>query len=363
MTSAAVIATLALAGVSHAGGFDELAVLNFGAGPASIAGLCLNCNIAVFKAGGLRNQAPIVNITGTAEGGGIFTLSGATAISTSTTGALYVSSGILSAVEAYAPNADGAAGPVVFIPASATVPISLPEGIGFIGSGGGALDGAFYVAQFTGGPAGVPAADIGSVILFPADAGTSLNPVGTPIGVLDNVAVCTAIKSPTNTELFLPVGVATDSKGNVYVANAGDAAVPVPSYVTEYAVGVTGCPSPINFIGAGTLGSANGVAVDGTGNIWVSDLGLNTIWEFSPAGKVITEIAGKTTQLVSPMGIALSPVQLLAGVDDLYVANSARGSVLLFEDVSDAGLINIKPFQALRGKKTKLTIPIGVAPL
>ncbi len=364
VTSAAVIASLALVGVSHAGPLEELAVLNFGAGPASIAGLCLNCNIAVFPAGVGKNLIPTVNITGSSIGGGLSTLSGATTISASPiTGALYVSSGILNGVEAYAPDTTGASGPVLLIVASKTVPLSLPEGISVIGAGGGALEGSFYVANFTGGTA---PADAGSVILFPADAGTPTNPVGTPTGVINNLLICTALNLP-NTELLLPVGVVTDAEGNAYVANAGNAALKAPSYVTEYAAGqtggATGCVAPINLVGLGTLVSANGVAVDTTGNIWVSDLGANAIFEFSPAGALLTEISGSLTQLDSPMGIALSPTGLAKGVDDLYVANSRRGSVLVFEDVSDGGLLNVKPLQALKGPKTKLTIPIGVAPL
>jgi DNA-binding beta-propeller fold protein YncE len=113
----------------------------------------------------------------------------------------------------------------------------------------------------------------------------------------------------------------------------------------------------------GTLKSANGVAVDPAGNIFVSDLDANAIFEFSPAGAVLTEIRGKKTNLTSPMGIALSPKGLAAGSDDLYVANSLRGSILLFNNVNSIGAVNMKGTLVLRGNKTRITIPIGVAPL
>jgi hypothetical protein len=372
IASALVVASLAIVGVSYAGPIDELGVMNFGAGPKSIGGLCLNCNIAVFTPGGGGNKSPTVNITGTPLPGGISTLSGATSITATPLGALAVSSGILSAVEEYAPNASAESGPVLFILGSAPCPkckpidISLPEGIAFVPKTTTLplLQQSFYVANFTGDP---KPGNVGSVILFPAIAGTSIW-TGNTLGTIHNTLVCKALGLP-QTALLLPVGVATDKAGNVYVANSGVPAMGIPAYVTEYTLArastsITGCFAPANLVGLGTLQSANGVAVDTAGNIWVSDLVANAIFEFSPTGTVLTEIFGKKTTLRSPMGIALSPAGLAAGTDDLYVANSQRGSILLFENVNSIGVQkNLKGIQVLKGNATKLTIPIGVAPL
>ena len=370
IASALVVASLVVVGVGHAAGpIDELAALNFGAGPSSIGGLCLFCNIAVFTPGGPPNKPPTVNITGTPLPGSISTLSGAAGIATTPLGALAVTSGLLSAVMEYAPNANGASGPVVFIapgtaPAPATLDISLPQGIGFVPIAvGPPLEQSFYVANFTGDP---KPADAGSVILFPGNAGSSTW-TGNILGTIHNLLVCEGL-GLTSTALLLPVGVATDASGNAYVANSGNAALGAPSYVTEYSLtdastSTTGCFAPINLVGLGTLQSANGVAVDTAGNIWVSDLVANAIFEFSPAGAVLTEIRGKRTTLDSPMGIALSPSGLAAGTDDVYVANSRRGTVLLFPNVNSIGVQNLRPTRALGGARTRLTIPIGVAPL
>ncbi len=204
---------------------------------------------------------------------------------------------------------------------------------------------------------------MGSVILYPADAGSTANPLGIPIGAISDTLTCTGAKL-TDTKLLLPVGVATDQKGNVYVANAGKPAG-APAYVSEYATGATGCIAPINLVGVGTLVQAEFVTVDPAGNIWVSDLAQNAIFEFSPTGgptgAPITSIIGKKTGLRSPMGIALSPLGIAHGQDDLYVANNGGGSILFFEDVSSAGLLNIHPHLALKGRKTKLNLPIGIA--
>jgi hypothetical protein len=372
VVSALVVASLAVVGVSYAGGLEELGVLNFGSGPASLAGLCLNCNIPVFTAGGGTDKVPTVNITGTPLKGGITLLSGATTITATPLGALAVSSGILSAVEEYAPNANGGSGPVVFISGAAPctgckpIDISLPEGIAFVPKTTTLplLQQSFYVANFTGDP---KPANAGSVLLFPAIAGTSTW-TGNLLGTIHNTLVCKALGLP-QTALLLPVGVATDTAGNAYVANFGDAALGAPAYVTEYtlakaAISTTGCFAPANLVGLGILKSANGVAVDTKGNIWVSDSIANAIFEFSPAGAVLTEIFGKKTTLDNPVGIALSPSGLKAGVDDLYVANSQRGSILLFQNVNSIGVQkNLKGIQVLKGPKTKLTTPIGIAPL
>jgi hypothetical protein len=372
IASALVVASLAVVAVSYAGPIDELGVLNFGAGPTSIGGLCLTCNIAVFgpHLGNQKNLLPIVNITGTPVPGGLSTLSGSATITATPLGALAVTSGILSAYMEYAPNASGASGPVVFIspttpPASPTLDISLPQGTAFVPIAvGPPLEQSFYVANFTGDP---KPADVGSVILFPANAGTSTW-TGNILGTIHNTLVCKGL-GLTDTALLLPVGVATDAKGNAYVANFGDEALGAPAYVTEYTLAdastsITGCFAPANLVGLGILKSANGVAVDTAGNIWVSDSIANALFEFSPTGAVLTEIFGKRTTLDNPVGIALSPVGLAAGNDDLYVANSRRGTILLFQNVNSIGVqMNLKGRMVLKGPRTRLTIPIGVAPL
>jgi len=362
IASALVVASLAIVGVGHAGPIDELAVMNLGGGLTATAGLCLFCNIPVFTAGGNVGKMPTVNITSAA-------LSGATSITATPEGALAVSSGILNAVMEFAPNATAGSGPIVFIapgtpPLSKTFDISLPQGIAFVPKKPlMLLSESFYVANFTGDP---KPANVGSVILFPANAGTS-SWTGNTLGTIHNTVVCKGL-GLTDTALLLPVGLATDAAGNVYVANSGNPAMGIPAYVTEYSLtnastSTTGCFAPTNLVGLGTLQTANGVAVDPAGNIWVSDLAANAIFEFSPAGAVLTEIVGKKTKLRSPMGIALSPSGLASGVDDVYVANSARGSIRLYPNASGIGVQNISGTLMLRGPRTRITTPIGVAPL
>jgi hypothetical protein len=371
IASAVLFASLAVVGVSYAGPPEGLGVMNFGGGlvPAIPAGLCFSCNLPVFAPGGQKNKPPTVNITGGPLPGGITFLSGSTSITTTPEGALAVASGVLSSVQEYAPNATGTSGPVLFIapgtpPASKTLDLSLPQGIGFVPKALGLpFAESFYVANFVGDP---KPANVGSVIMFPGNAGTS-SWKGNILGKIHNTLVCKGLGLP-DTALLLPVGVATDAAGDVLVANSGNPAMGIPAYVTEYSLAhvttsATGCFAPTNLVGLGTLKSANGVAVDPAGNIFVSDLVANSIFEFSPAGAVLTEIFGKKTTLTSPMGIALSPAGLKAGTDDLYVANSQRGTILLFSNINSIGVQkNLKGTMVLKGPATRLTTPIGVAP-
>ncbi|GEM_PF-2595070 len=358
---AAVITSLAVATNSYAAGpIDPLAVTN--------ANSLLQGSISTFAAGSKKNVKPDTLISGgpLIPGFSATQIPGGIAVSPAT-GALYITNNlsILAAgllpdfVEGFAPNATGASGPIAAIPlvsaacdAPATGGACFPQDVAFVSTGGGL--GEFYVSQFTGGPASV-----GNVILYPPDAGGPTNPLGIPLGIIPDTLTCSAGGSP-DTALLLPVGVATDDAGNVYVANAG-APAGAPAYVTEYPAGVTGCVAPINQVGANTLVQAGFVAVDPAGNIWVSDLAQNAVFEFSPAGDVLTTIAGKKTQIHSPMGIAISPTGISLGVEDLYVASNRSGAILLFEDVGSGGLLNIHPVQALKGKKTKLNLPVGVA--
>jgi hypothetical protein len=373
IASALFVASLVVVGVGYAGPIDELAVMNFGGASVLPGGLCIFCNIPVFTPGGGTNKLPTVNITGTpiaiAAGINGSTLTGATSITTTPEGALAVSSALLSAVTEYAPNATGASGPVLFIapgtpPLSKTFDISFPQGIAFVPKKPlMLLSESFYVANFTGDP---KPADVGSVIMFPAIAGTS-SWTGNILGTIHNTLVCKGM-GLTDTALLLPVGLATDAAGDVFVANSGNPAMGIPAYVTEYSItdvstSATGCFAPVNLVGLGTLKSANGVAVDPAGNIFVSDLDANSIFEFSPAGAVLTQIVGKRTNLRSPMGIALSPAGLTAGTDDLYVANSLRGSIVLFQNINSIGVQNLRGTTVLRGPRTRMTLPIGVAPL
>ncbi len=354
--AAAGIALLAVVGVGHAGPIDELVVTN--------SNFPLQGSINVFAPGGGKNAKPTTVISG----GPLFPGLNATQLLSGidinpVSGALYVTQDLgllapgLDLVSIFAPNATGASGPIGTIFSTETAVLSLPQDVAFVKGGEGAGD--FVVSNLTAGLS--EDTGVGSVIQYPSIAGTS-GWDGNPVGVLLNALDCS--ESAENTGIVLPVGVATDSLGNVYVANQGVAGL-APSIVTIYAAGAFGCVNPIGAVGRGTLAQAEYVDVDTAGNVWVSDLAQNAIFEFDselgPDGLPLTSIIGKKPHLKSPMGIAISPSAAEAGVTSIYVANNGLGEVDLFENVEDGGLLNIRRTVALKGKRTKLNLPVGLA--
>jgi sugar lactone lactonase YvrE len=86
-------------------------------------------------------------------------------------------------------------------------------------------------------------------------------------------------------------GVTTDSSGNIYVADAGNNTIrkiTVAGGVTTLA-GLAGHAGRADGIGsAARFNNPNGVATDSSGNIYVADRGNNTIRKVTPAGAVTT---------------------------------------------------------------------------
>jgi sugar lactone lactonase YvrE len=131
-----------------------------------------------------------------------------------------------------------------------------------------------------------------------------------------------------------PVGVAVDSLGNIYVADTKNPS----SQIVELAPGggdlvtLTGSQFP-NLLGSG-LRSPAGVAVDGAGNLYVSDIGNNNVVEIPSASgpgsapfvinmsNVNASGTGVTT-LSNPGGLALD------ASGNLYVADRGNRQILV----------------------------------
>ncbi len=113
-----------------------------------------------------------------------------------------------------------------------------------------------------------------------------------------------------------PQGVAVDSSGNIYVGDAANGAI---RKITSAGVVTT--------LHAG-IGSSEGVAVDSSGNIYVVDMGNSIIRKITPAG-VVTTLAG----LAGPPGYADGTGSAARFYWPHGVAVDASGNVY----VSDAG--------------------------
>jgi tripartite motif-containing protein 71 len=122
----------------------------------------------------------------------------------------------------------------------------------------------------------------------------------------------TGTAGSANTQFNEPCAIATDGKGHVFVGDV------LNNRVQEFSETGTFIRS---FAGSGTnaLLEPLGVAVDSKGNVWVSDFGHGRLEEFSEAGVFIKTIVTKGSgagHLVSPRGIAVTATGQIWVVDE-----------------------------------------------
>lgn len=131
-----------------------------------------------------------------------------------------------------------------------------------------------------------------------------------------------------------PNGVALDSGGNVYVADTGNHAVRkiTPGGVVSTLAG-SGAAGLADGVGAAArFRNPYGVAVDGSGNVYVADTDNQVVRKITPAG-VVTVFAGRAGvrgHVNGPGGAALfqAPRGVAWGANDsLYVADTGNNAV------------------------------------
>lgn len=130
-------------------------------------------------------------------------------------------------------------------------------------------------------------------------------------------------------------GIATDSAANVYVADSGNGTIRKISptgFVTTLA-GTARLEGSADGIGsAARFGSLGGVATDSAGNVYVADYGNNTIRKISPTG-VVTTLAGTAGSTGNADGIGAAarfsrPTNIaIDSRGNLYVADVGNNSI------------------------------------
>ncbi len=272
-------------------------------------------SVTVYRAGSNGNVAPIATIRGSRTG-----LSYPLGIALDSSGKIFVtntytgntgSSPPNSSITVYSAGSNGNTVPIAVI-AGGNTGLDYPQGIALDSSGN------LYVEGFVSG--------VGtSVNVYPSGSNGNVSPAATIVGA--------------DTELDLPVGIALDSSGNIYVSN-GFGGPTQRGSVTVYPAGSSGDAVPINVITSNFTGinEASSIAVDSSGNIYVANdfvFGVGAI-DIYPAGSYATgppiaTIAGDSTELSDPFGVALD------SSGNIYVLNRGDNAITNAITVYPAG--------------------------
>jgi hypothetical protein len=131
-----------------------------------------------------------------------------------------------------------------------------------------------------------------------------------------------------------PSGVAADSSGNIYVADYGNNQIrevtPGGTVSTPYG-NVDGESGSANGSGnTATFTEPNGVAIDGSNNIFVADTGNNLIREIT--GGVVSTLAGTSGEFNTPEGVAVD------SSGNVYVADTGNDVI---RKITPGGTVSI----------------------
>ena len=145
--------------------------------------------------------------------------------------------------------------------------------------------------------------------------------------IYDSTLGVTGVIGSDNNHFFWPQGVAVDGSGDVYVADTSNNRIQKfnSSGAYEGTLGVTSVPGLDN----SHFYYPSGGAVDGSGNVYVADTGNHRIQKFNSSGAYVSTlgvsgVSGGTdnSHFNSPTGVAVD------GSDNVYVADQLNHVIL-----------------------------------
>ena len=189
--------------------------------------------------------------------------------------------------------------------------------------------------------------------VFVADVGSGL--------VKEIVAVNGTVSSsstviPVGSGFLTPVGVAVDGVGDVFVADAGNGNTVIGAVYKIVAVNgaVSSSSTVIQIASSFSFTNPDGVAVDGTGDVFVIDLSSNVYEILAVNGAVSsssTVITINNSSFATPNGVAVD------GVGDVFVSDGENSAV--YEIVAVNGSVSTSSIVNMIG--SGFSNPVGVA--
>jgi hypothetical protein len=200
------------------------------------------------------------------------------------------------------------------------------------------VDGTGAAARFSG-PSGVAVDRAGNV--FVADTYDNTIRKITPDGVVTTLAGTASLEGGSMdgkgaaASFYRPFGVAVDGADNVFVADSSNNTIRkiTPDGVVTTLAGTAGSSGSADGVGAAArFCQPEGVAVDGTGNVFVADTYNHAIRKITPDG-VVTTLAGtpgssgsadgtaSAARFSYPSGVAVD------GAGNVFVADSSNNTI------------------------------------
>lgn len=170
----------------------------------------------------------------------------------------------------------------------------------------------------------------------------SISPQAVSTTIAGMAGSCGFSGEPGNaSKLAHPTGVAADAAGNVYIADWGDSTVKklTPAGVLSTLAGRSGQPGHADGTGGNARLGPSNLAVDGAGNVYVTEADNKTIRKITPAGAVTTlagsaglqgsvDGTGAAARFDNPVGIALDRQGTLWVTDSTTVRSVSPAGVV-----------------------------------